>query len=96
MWFARTVTEPGRFSKILDLFVWLLILALLVAVALDTVVLTRASFAVVMVLAGVGIVGGLAYAFLHRGDLARTTRRMSSASRPTLRMTRASQRATAR
>jgi len=50
LWFARTVTEPARFSKALDLAVWSLIAALLSAVALDTVLTSRASFALVMVL----------------------------------------------
>ena len=50
LWFARTVTEPARFSKALDLLVWSLIAALLSAVALDTVIVSRGSFALVMVL----------------------------------------------
>ena len=50
LWFARTVTEPGRFSKALDLAVWSLIAALLSAVALDTYLTSRTSFALVMVL----------------------------------------------
>lgn len=50
LWFARTVTEPARFSKALDLAVWSLIAALLSAVALDTFLTSRNSFALVMVL----------------------------------------------
>ena len=50
LWFARTVTEPARFSKALDLLVWSLIAALLSAVALDTFIASRGSFALVMVL----------------------------------------------
>jgi len=50
LWFARTVTEPARFSKALDLAVWSLIAALLSAVALDTLLTSRTSFALVMVL----------------------------------------------
>lgn len=50
LWFARTVTEPARFSNALDLVVWALIAALLGAVAIDTFVSSRASFAVLMVL----------------------------------------------
>ena len=50
LWFARTVTEPARFSKALDLAVWSLIAALLSAVALDVVLTSRTSFTLVMVL----------------------------------------------
>lgn len=50
LWFARTVTEPARFSKALDLAIWSLIAAVLSAVALDTFLASRASFALVMVL----------------------------------------------
>ena len=50
LWFARTVTEPARFSQALDLAVWSLIAALLSAVALDTFLTSRNSFALVMVL----------------------------------------------
>ncbi len=48
LWFARTVTEPARFSKALDLAVWSLIFALLSAVALDTALTSRTSFALLM------------------------------------------------
>ncbi|HXD40613.1 MAG TPA: 7TM diverse intracellular signaling domain-containing protein [Ramlibacter sp.] len=50
LWFARTVTEPARFSKALDLAVWSLLAAILSAVALDTFLASRNSFALVMVL----------------------------------------------
>ena len=50
LWFARTVTEPARFSKALDLTVWSLIAALLSAVALDTFLTSRNSFGLLMVL----------------------------------------------
>ena len=50
LWFTRTVTEPGRYSRALDLAVWSLIAALLSAVALDTFLTSRTSFALVMVL----------------------------------------------
>ncbi|HXC40536.1 MAG TPA: diguanylate cyclase, partial [Burkholderiales bacterium] len=50
LWFARTITEPARFSKALDLAVWSLIAALLSAVALDTFIASRNSFGLVMVL----------------------------------------------
>jgi len=50
LWFTKTVTEPARYSKALDLAVGSLIAALLSAVALDTFLTSRASFALVMVL----------------------------------------------
>jgi two-component system, sensor histidine kinase LadS len=50
LWFTRTVTEPGRYSRALDLAVWSLIAALLSAVALDTFLASRTSFALVMML----------------------------------------------
>jgi two-component system, sensor histidine kinase LadS len=50
LWFARTVTEPARFSRALDLMVWALIAAVLSAVAVDTVIASRASFALVLYL----------------------------------------------
>jgi diguanylate cyclase (GGDEF)-like protein len=36
LWFVQVVTEPARFSSLLDRTVWALMLALLVAVVLDT------------------------------------------------------------
>jgi two-component system, sensor histidine kinase LadS len=50
LWFARSITEPARFSKALDLAVWSLLAALLSAVALDSFLASRNSFALVMVL----------------------------------------------
>lgn len=50
LWFVKTVTEPARFSRALDLAVWSLIAAVLSAVALDTVLQSRASFGLVMLL----------------------------------------------
>jgi diguanylate cyclase (GGDEF)-like protein len=44
LWFTRTVTEPARFSRTLDLAVWAVIAALLSAVALDAVMASRLSF----------------------------------------------------
>jgi diguanylate cyclase (GGDEF)-like protein len=44
VWFTRTVTEPARYSRALDLCVWALIAALLSAVALDAAMATRLSF----------------------------------------------------
>jgi len=61
LWFARTVTEPGRYSRALDLVVWALIAALLGAVAVDTFVATRASFALLMalIIVALALVAGL-------------------------------------
>lgn len=56
LWFARTVTEPARFSRGLDYLVWLLIAGVLAAVAVDTFMASRPSFAVVMALTVVGLV----------------------------------------
>lgn len=56
VWFTRTVTEPARFSRALDLAVWALIAALLSAVALDAVLVTRASFALQLSLTSLAIV----------------------------------------
>jgi diguanylate cyclase (GGDEF)-like protein len=56
LWFARTVTEPARFSRRLDLAVWGVILAVLGAVAVDAVVESRASLAAVMGFALAGMV----------------------------------------
>ncbi|WP_048441406.1 7TM diverse intracellular signaling domain-containing protein [Caenimonas sp. SL110] len=56
LWFARTVTEPARFSARLDLFVWVLIAVLLACVALDTALSTRTTFAVLMLLTVVALV----------------------------------------
>jgi len=71
LWFARTVTEPARFSKALDLAVWSLIAALLSAVALDTFLTSRATFALVMVLtllAMVVVVGLIALVWAQGDD----------------------------
>ena len=70
LWFTRTVTEPGRFSKALDLLVWSLIAALLSAVALDTFIASRGSFALVMVLTLVAmvVVVGLIILVWTQGD----------------------------
>lgn len=55
LWFVRMVTEPARFSRRLDLAVWALIGLLLAAVALDTVVQSRPTFAAVMLLTVVAL-----------------------------------------
>ena len=56
LWFARTVTEPQRYSRALDLLVWATIAALLSAVALDVVLVSRLSFLLVVSLAGLSLV----------------------------------------
>lgn len=56
LWFVKTVTEPARFSRVLDMAVWSLIAALLSAVALDTFVTSRATFGLVMVLTLVALI----------------------------------------
>jgi diguanylate cyclase (GGDEF)-like protein len=56
VWFTRTVTEPARFSRALDLTVWALIAALLSSVALDAVLVTRASFLLQLTLTSIAIV----------------------------------------
>ena len=70
LWFARTVTEPARFSKKLDLLVWSLIAALLSAVALDTLMASRATFGLVMVLiiVALAVVAGLIILVWTQGD----------------------------
>lgn len=55
LWFARTVTEPARFSRVLDLAVWTLIVSVLAAVAVDTFVASRFTFAIVMGLTAFGL-----------------------------------------
>ncbi|MDB5946066.1 MAG: diguanylate cyclase [Ramlibacter sp.] len=59
LWFARTVTEPARFSRVLDTAVWTLIAAVLGAVAVDTLVQSRASFALLLALTVLGLVLGM-------------------------------------
>ena len=56
LWFARMVTEPARYSKALDLAVWSLIAAILSAAALDTVLTSRDSLALVIGLIAVALV----------------------------------------
>ena len=70
LWFARTVTEPARFSTALDLAVWSLIAALLSAVALDTFLTTRNSFTLVMVLTVLAlvVVAGLVMLVWSQGE----------------------------
>lgn len=56
LWFARTVTEPARFSRALDGAVWILIAAVLGTVAVDTLVPSPASFQLLMSLTVLGLV----------------------------------------
>lgn len=71
LWFARTVTEPARYSRALDLVVWSLIAAVLSAIALDTFLASRTSFALVMaliVLSMVVIAGLILLVWTHGED----------------------------
>jgi diguanylate cyclase (GGDEF)-like protein len=71
LWFTRTVTEPARYSRALDLSVWSLIAALLSAVALDTFLTSRMSVTLVMILiamAMVVVVGLIVLAWTHGDD----------------------------
>lgn len=71
IWFVKVVTEPARFSRALDLAVWSLIAALLSAVALDTFLTSRASFALVMGLTVVAlavVVALIALVWVHGDD----------------------------
>jgi two-component system, sensor histidine kinase LadS len=56
LWFTRTVTEPARFSRVLDLSVWILIAGVLSAVAVDAFVNTRGSSLVVIGLSSLAVV----------------------------------------
>lgn len=56
LWFTRSVTEPQRYSRALDLGVWALIAALLSAVALDAILVSRQSLFAVVALASVAVV----------------------------------------
>ncbi|AMO22781.1 hypothetical protein UC35_07640 [Ramlibacter tataouinensis] len=56
LWFAKVVTEPARYSRALDLTVWALIAALLSAVALDAVLMSRRSILLVVALTAVALV----------------------------------------
>ncbi|WP_325543908.1 sensor domain-containing diguanylate cyclase [Ramlibacter sp.] len=71
LWFVRTVTEPARFSRALDLAVWSLILALLSAVALDTWLTSRATFGLQMALTAlaiVAVIGLILYVWVQGDD----------------------------
>jgi diguanylate cyclase (GGDEF)-like protein len=71
LWFTRTVTEPARFSRALDLTVWAVIAALLSAVALDALLGSRLSFLLVMVLTTLSllvVVALIALVWTHGDD----------------------------
>lgn len=70
LWFTQVVTEPARYSRALDLAVWSLIAALLSAVAIDSFLASRPSFALVMVLTAVAmvVVVGLIALVWSQGD----------------------------
>lgn len=63
LWFARTVTEPARYSRLLDKAAWALIAGVLAAVAVDAVVRSHGSFILLMSL----VVLGLLFALLLIG-----------------------------
>jgi diguanylate cyclase (GGDEF)-like protein len=71
LWFVRTVTEPARFSRALDLAVGSLIFALLAAVALDTWLASRATFGLQMALTALAlvvVVGLIGYVWVQGDD----------------------------
>ncbi|HTH77857.1 MAG TPA: 7TM diverse intracellular signaling domain-containing protein [Ramlibacter sp.] len=71
LWFTRSVTEPARFSRALDLSMWGLMAALLSSVALDALLVTRASFLLQITMTSLSlvvIVALLAAAWLHGED----------------------------
>jgi diguanylate cyclase (GGDEF)-like protein len=70
LWFARTITEPARFSKALDLIVLGLIATLLGAVALDALLESRGSFGLMMALnlLALVVVAGLIALVWKQGD----------------------------
>jgi diguanylate cyclase (GGDEF)-like protein len=56
LWFVQVVTEPARFSRLLNLLVWVLIVGLLVAVLLDTFLPSRLALAARLGLTVAGLV----------------------------------------
>jgi len=55
LWFVKVVVEPVRWSRALDLGVWALIAALLAAVAVDIVIASRVSMALVLTITGLSL-----------------------------------------
>jgi two-component system, sensor histidine kinase LadS len=70
LWFARTVTEPARFSKALERVVEALAIALLAAVAVDATVQSRFSFSALMLLTltAIGVVAVLIGLVWRKGN----------------------------
>lgn len=70
LWFVKTVTEPARYSRVLDALVWLLAIALILAVGIDTVLESRASFRALMLLTtlALALVVVLIGVVWYRGD----------------------------
>lgn len=50
LWFVRSVTDPARYSRALDALVWMLGVALLAAVGVDTLFESRQTFQAVLLL----------------------------------------------
>ena len=59
LWFVRTMTEPARFSHVLDFSVLALIAAVLGAVAVDLLVASQRSLAVLLVFTAAGLMAAL-------------------------------------
>ena len=59
LWFVRTITEPARFSRVLDFSVLALIAAVLGAVAVDLLVASQRSLAVLLIFTAVGLMAAL-------------------------------------
>jgi diguanylate cyclase (GGDEF)-like protein len=55
LWFVRVVTEPAHLSRALDLGVWALVATILLAVAGDTVLQSRGTMVLVLVLSGLSL-----------------------------------------
>jgi diguanylate cyclase (GGDEF)-like protein len=70
LWFVRTVTEPARYSRLLDLLVLVLITALIAMVGVDTIATSRVTFGIVMALTALalGVIAVLIGFVWSRGD----------------------------
>lgn len=60
LWFARTLTEPSRYSRAMDLSVWGLIAALLSSVALEAALNARGTFFLVVLFSTASLVAAAA------------------------------------
>jgi diguanylate cyclase (GGDEF)-like protein len=60
LWFLRVVSEPARLSRGLDLGVWALVAALLLAVAVDAVAQSRPTMMLVLTFSGLALAAVLA------------------------------------